>query len=102
MDTSSEVEAPANPRLHAMAAMDSQEDKGLFIFEAGPLKREEAGMLQGQIIDSRVVDYCRYEHSLRDLLMEAIHVARASRCIYLLDSSSKYLKRNTIFEAMNL
>jgi hypothetical protein len=45
MDTSSEAEAEApvvNPRLHATAAMENQEYKGLFMFEVRPSEREEA------------------------------------------------------------
>lgn len=58
MDTSSGLEAEAaavNPRLHAMAPMEIQEYKGLFMIEIGPRKREAVKMLQGMIIEGRVV-----------------------------------------------
>lgn len=45
MDTSSEpdAEAPAViPRLHATAAIENQECRGLFMFKTGHSKRQEA------------------------------------------------------------
>lgn len=78
MDTSSGLEAEApvvNPRLHAMAATENQEYKGLFIFKAGPSKREAVEMLQGLIIERRVVD-ARTVCDVREA--PTIYVARAS------------------------